>query len=151
MADVVVDVAVLVSSARLLTIEPARILAERYDVDTSGVDPEASIDPVHALDLKLRDDQAGFRARLNTDIETEIGKIACDVVAEYEIDGVIIDEESTPALQEFVNNVAVMHVLPYTRQYIADVTQRVFGSALVMPILQRGDLTFAIAHPNSHG
>lgn len=47
-------------------------------------------------------------------------------------------------MQEFVNNVAIMHILPYARQSIADLTQRVFSAPLLMPIMQRGELQFQV-------
>lgn len=45
---------------------------------------------------------------------------------------------------DYSNDVAVVALLPYLRQAIADLTQRVFGSPLLMPALQRGAVTFSM-------
>lgn len=46
---------------------------------------------------------------------------------------------------DFANDVAILAILPFTRQAIADITARVFGAALLMPIIQRGQLVFGLS------
>jgi len=137
----------LLASVKLLGVEVPRLLAEQNGAGFDDDDPNPQIEPLHGLNLTLRDDHAGFRVRFNTDIDVAIGRVGCDVLAEYELSEFLIDAGSTEAMAEFVNGVALMHVLPYTRQHIADVTQRVFGTPLLMPIVQRGEITFEIAYP----
>lgn len=143
---VIADVSELVQLTRLVSIMPTRILVERSDDELSDDDESVPIEPLHALSLTLRDDESGFRVRFTTDIIVPFGRIGCDVEAEYEVDGAKIRAQSTGAMAEFVNGVALMHVFPYTRQHLADATARVFGTALLMPIVQRGDISFSVTY-----
>lgn len=141
--ELVVDVHRLVEASSLLSVEVFKLSAERQ-LDVEPTD-DFEIDPSYLLTTDFRDDGAGFRIRLLTDIETPIGTISCGVLAEYAHDGVRLGPESSEALNEFVNGVALMHIIPYVRQAIADVTLRVYQSPLLMPILQRGQMTFDVS------
>ncbi len=141
MPDVVKTVEELVETASLVSIEIDELGAERKPGDASE---EVSVEPAYDLTLNLRDDFAGFRVRLLTTIDVPIGLIRCGVYAEYELSGSTIGSESTEAVGVFVNNVALMHVLPYVRQSIADITLRVFNGPLLMPIIQRGEISFKV-------
>ncbi|GAA0422517.1 hypothetical protein [Leifsonia naganoensis] len=143
--EVVADVGQLVEHAGLLGISIVKIAAERFDDVQPSEDFE--IEPRYSLVFMLRDDAAGFRVRIETDIELPVGSVSCAVAAEYGLEGLVVRKGSTVALQEFVNNVALMHVLPFTRQAIADVTQRVFNAPLLMPIIQRGAISFELETP----
>ncbi|WP_138413083.1 hypothetical protein [Sinomonas gamaensis] len=139
---VIADVHELIDATSLTAITFFKLYAERWlDPD---VDPEQDfeIEPEYALNVHTREDDAGFRVLLETTIKTPIGEIACGVRAEYEHPGHVLQASSSDALTEFINGVALMHVLPFTRQGIADLTQRTFDAPLLMPIIQRGELEF---------
>jgi len=108
--------------------------------DSSGAE---LVDPAYGLDIDLRDADDGFRIRLTTRVEAPQGTIVSQVGAEYVVEALSIRSVSRVILVEFVNNVALMHILPYTRQSISDISVRVFGSPLLMPIIQRGELSFS--------
>jgi len=97
--------------------------------------------------IDSRDDGHGFRVLFETNIEFSGGCVECGLSAEYELDGARLQDDEGKVMSEFVNGVALMHLIPYTRQLIADMTQRVFGNALLMPILQRGELQFEVTRP----
>lgn len=139
--EVADDVNQLVAAADLESIEVYRLVAER-DLFASARD-DVEIDPTYTLTVDFRDEGDGFRVRLQTDVETPIGQISCGVLAEYGLGEARLTAESGEALTEFVNGVALMHVIPYARQSIADLTLRVFGAPLLMPIIQRGQITFS--------
>lgn len=138
--DFVVDVHKLVENTSLLGIYVYQLSAVR-ELDAPQTD-DFEIDPHYSLTADFRDDRAGFRVRLVTEIETPIGRIECGVYAEYDHAGVNLGPESSEAFNEYVNGVALMHLIPYVRQSIADVTLRVFNAPLLMPILQRGQMVF---------
>lgn len=141
--EVIVDVHQMVAATSLRGIHFSKLHAERW-LDVDSDDDEYEIDPKYTLNVDLRGDGTGFRVRFETQIATPIGEIACGVLAEYEHPDLLLREASGDALTEFVNGVALMHVLPYTRQGIADLTQRTFDAPLLMPIIQRGELSFAM-------
>lgn len=130
------------ASTSLLTIETPKLCAERNYVEVSE---PFDIVPEYELNTAFRDDLAGFRVILRTIIDVPIGRIECNTSAEYEMEDLLADDVPDEAFGQFVNDVAVMHILPYTRQSIADITQRVFANALLMPIMQRGSIQFDVA------
>lgn len=133
----------LVENASLLSIEVFKLSAERKPDDHAGAD-EVEVDPRYSIGADFSDDEQRFRIRFLTSIKTPLGDIDCGVYAEYGLPGLVLGPESSGAVTEFVNNVAIMHMLPYVRQTIADVTQRVFNAPLLMPMVQRGQLTFEL-------
>jgi hypothetical protein len=141
--EIIVDVHRMVEATSLRGIHAYKLHAERW-LDGDSDDDEYEIDPKYTLNVDIRGDKVGFRVRFLTEITTPIGEIACGVLAEYEHPEVVLRQESGDALAEFVNGVALMHILPYARQGIADLTQRTFDAPLLMPIIQRGEMSFAM-------
>lgn len=140
-----VSIQQLVADVSLASISFIELGAAR---DPSGAVPdggEASVEPVHRLQTAFQDDLQGFRVRVRTEIELPIGSIVVDVAAEYSLDTVAGSSIDQALLLEFVNEVAVMHLVPYIREGLADITRRVFGAGLLMPIMQRGEMNFDLA------
>lgn len=131
-----------VGSCALTSVSQFELSAKRA-LTPEAADESESVDPVYGLDIDLRDADDGFRIRLTTRIESAKGTIVSEVGAEYMVESTSIRSVSKSMLIEFVNNVALMHILPYTRQSISDITTRVFESALLMPMIQRGELSFS--------
>lgn len=136
-----VDLMRLVQSVNLQHISQLELSAKRA---SASVEPDADevVQPLHTLGLNPRDDGAAFMVRLATVIESSAGRIVSEVAVEYSVDGFTMDSVSERVLLEFANNVAIMTAIPFVRQSIADITLRVFGSPLLMPVMQRGDLEF---------
>lgn len=105
---------------------------------------DEEIQPDHFLGTATRDDGKAFRVRLRTEIEFDVGEITVDLAADYTMQNLDAKDISREVMQEFVNGVAMMMLAPYLRQAIADMTLRVFGASLTMPILQRGQLAFEL-------
>lgn len=132
----------IVEASRLLDIQALVLHAtRRLDVEPPA---RSSITPAHGLKVNIRDDHQAFRVIFATELELVIGEVKTEFLAEYELDDRRIESESGAAITSFVNNVALMHILPYVRQGIADLTARVFGTPIVMPIIQRNEITFNI-------
>jgi len=134
-----------VDDVQLGSISYFEISALRNDL-INVIDPtedgSVTITPQYTLQTAHRDDDRGFRVRIRSDIETSVGTIKVDVAADYVLTNLHAAEISPGLMIEFVNEVAVMVLLPYLRQSIADVSQRVFGASLTMPIYKRGEVSF---------
>lgn len=106
------------------------------------LDAEAApVAPQYGLQAMIADDSQHFRLVLRIDIEAPEGEIRAAAMANYTV------SDGSPGLTmrlavEYANEVGVMTLLPYLRQAIADLTLRVFGGTLLMPILARGAVQF---------
>lgn len=145
-----VDVHALVDDADLHAISMVNLSARRIEREAKNAS-EFSVDPQYTLQTARREDDKGFRITLQTEIEAPIGDIRCDVEAEYVLQQLVMTAVPQEVLQEFVNDVAIMAMLPFVRQGIADITLRVFESPLLMPIIQRGQITFGLPPDETSG
>lgn len=103
----------------------------------------APTEPRYGLQAAVADDLHHFRLILRIDLEATEGEIRAAAMANYAV------AEDAPDLTmrlvvEYANEVGVMALLPYLRQAIADLAQRVFGGALLMPVLPRGAVSFEL-------
>lgn len=139
----------LVQSASLESVYFRELSAVRESDESGpiGVD----VGPRFGLRLGSDDEGHGLGINLRCELEPEGAKVAVEVVAEY-----TLNEESAGEFEldenlvtHFANEVGVMALLPFVRQAVADLTQRVMGGALLMPVMQRGDLTFNVPPPST--
>lgn len=145
-----VDIRALAQDAALTSISFFELSAARFEDDgeleavTSGDDndEEPGI-PEQYLNVARSEDGDGFRVRVKTVIDWRGGRIAVDVASEYSLDDLRSEQVSSALMLEYVNEVAIMHIIPYLRQGIADVSQRIWGEPLLLPVLQRGEMTFS--------
>lgn len=106
---------------------------------------DVEFSPSFQMKIGVDSDTNQFLIRLKTTVESEIGTVIVDAGAEYSVDGsneLHVDDIPESLMLNFVNNVAVMHLTPYIRQSIADMSQRVFGNPVTLPIMRRGELSF---------
>lgn len=136
-----VTIQALVDDCSLSAIELYELSASRAE-SIDGVEDGEEIDPSYSLQIERRNDDKGFRVRIATQIETGVGTIRTDVAAKYDLDAIHASDIAQEVMVDFVNNVSIMALIPYIRQSIADMSLRVFESALLMPMVQRGELTF---------
>jgi len=115
-----------------------KVAAELRD-DIEVDDPEIG-DVLPSYSLRLLHEGSEIGVRLAVHLTTDIGEVAIDVAANY-VTPVPIDLPSAVHL-EFANDVAIMALIPYVRESVWSITQRVFGQALVMPVMQRGEIAF---------
>jgi len=86
---------------------------------------------------------ADFRVFLRCEIDLPQGQVAVETVAAYGVEGESANYLKDPeVLIAYVNDVAVMACLPFVRQALSGLTQRVFDSPLVMPVRPRGAVRF---------
>ncbi|MFE4951960.1 hypothetical protein ACFQ9V_17800 [Leifsonia sp. NPDC056665] len=131
----------LLREVQLLGIQQIELGAARGTGDMAD-NPQA--EPTYGLQMTGRDDDKAFRVGLRTEILIGNGSILSNIEAEYELSTVAYSSIIEQTKIDFANEVAVMAILPYTRQAIADISARVFGAALLMPIIQRGQLVFSL-------
>lgn len=133
----------VVNDAQLLSIDLVHLAASRELEAT----PEAATDinPVYELATDERGDGHQLQVIFRTLIDVPFGSIRCDVVAAYAFPKISVAAMSPDVFDQFINDVAIMHVLPYTRQAIADITLRVFQNPLLMPVMKLGEVRFEIA------
>lgn len=149
-----VDIHALVAEAELLHIATLEISAGRTDLSQSNDELMASFeDKGHDIDMDFgvsldlgEEDDGRFRVRVLTEVESDPGIIRVNIAAEYELANLGPREVSDDVMLEFVNKVSVMTILPYVRQAIADISQRVFTYPLTMPLFKVDELTFDKSH-----
>lgn len=118
------------------------------DAHAEGRDLEDEVEPSYALAIDTDQERNRFRLRLRVELTTPVGDVVAEAGAEYAVDEAFpIGDLTHGLLVEYANHVGVMALLPYLRQVIADLTQRVFGGALLMPVLPRGAVTFPTPEP----
>jgi hypothetical protein len=122
--------------------ELSAVRSENRSEGTSSAGGSEELEPVYFLHTAFRDDGAGFRIRIRTEVQAEIGSIVSDIAIEYDLTSLVPAQIDQTLMFAFVNEVAAMSLVPYIRQSIADITLRVFGASLMMPLVRRGQMTF---------
>ncbi|ASR55528.1 hypothetical protein [Cellulomonas sp. PSBB021] len=141
MAEPSADVRALVPLALLDELTFVELHAVRR-LDVAAPD-DVEITPQYTLDAGTSDDATRFRIVLSVALDLGVGDVRVAVAAYYTA------QDGAPTLSqalvvEYANEVGVMTMLPFLRQGIADVTQRVFGTPLLMPVMPRGSLAFPV-------
>lgn len=113
-------------------IGPGR-LDDGTDVDDSD----------NELGVFWTDDRARVLVRMYSTLRSDAGEIRVGTQAEY---AVAEEVRGAPAEveQEFVNRVAIMAIVPYTRAAVAEMSSRVFGVTYTLSVIRPGDITFAL-------
>lgn len=133
------------SAAELVQELRANIVDVQFFALEAKIDEQSDVDEfpsnvVPAFSMQVRQDGAEIGVRLSVRLELGVGQVHVDAAATY-----VANEEFTmgePASLEFANEVGVMALLPYIRQAIADLTQKVFGNVVLLPVVQRGAIQF---------
>lgn len=120
--------------------------AEVHEVaaDEDAPTPVDEIQPRYGL--KIRHEGAEIGIRVSVVLELGVGVIKVDASVNYVANEVVAMTEATRL--DFANNVGLMAVLPYIRQAVADLSQRVFDDVVLMPIVQRGEVSFGPDDPD---
>lgn len=134
----------MVQGVELEEITFRELSAVRADEDETVLREHAGAVPKFALGIiQDGDDETRFELRLRCEISFPDGS---ELVAEPRARYQVLEDSLLPLskglLVEFANEVAVMALIPYLRQAVADLSQRVFGAVLLMPVMQRGEVSF---------
>ncbi|MBT1618129.1 protein-export chaperone SecB [Curtobacterium flaccumfaciens pv. poinsettiae] len=138
----------VVAASDLVDVSYYELAATQND-DSISEAPEGDTQLHLAQEMSYgtRDDDRGFRVRIRTTVDApDQGKVVIGVSAAWQYAGESAQAISRATMLDFINNVAVMVLLPYIREATSDLTRRVFGSALVLPVIQRGQIGFTEDH-----
>lgn len=131
----------IVDAAELEHIACLEIESRRLEPDEVP-GPEEGQEDVFAFALKLaqNDDHSQLIVRLRTNVDSLLHETTVEVGAIYALDPP--SEIPEEIRLEFANLVGIMTVLPFVRETVADVTRRVVGRSVIMPMIKAGDLRF---------
>jgi len=135
----------------LTALAPAAVLEDLSFVELyvkrrldAPVDATGTGEPQFTLQTQHHeDDDRRFRLLLSVEVDAGVGELRVTTLASYLVTDPTIRLSQRIAV-EYANEVGVTTMLPFLRQGIADLTQRVFGSALLMPVLPRGAVAFPL-------
>lgn len=143
------DIHDLVADVDLLSVSVLDLAATRNDLNIGTDELNEKYGDGYTASPSFRllldkDDESRhlFRVRLIVEVDSEPGTIKVHLAAEYELKQLDTEQIPEALILEFVNKVALMAMLPFVRQYIADMSQRVFIQPLTMPVYRAGDLSF---------
>lgn len=128
-----------------------RLLSAEAASDPAAGTAEVEASPTFELRIARPDAPKPFDSFLvgvRIDAQSNRGRAAVWYEAHYALSGEP-EPVGLPLLTQFANEVAVMVLLPYLREGLADVTRRVWGSTLLVPMMQRGQLVFSV--PSQEG
>ncbi len=109
--------------------------------DISSIE-EYEVSPELSLQLARDPENNKIRVRLRVEIDAEPGTVVADSGAEYSVADIDVPTLSEAVFLEFANKVGAFALIPYLRQGVADMTSRVWGSPLLMPMYSQGDINF---------
>lgn len=87
------------------------------------------------IGVQYRHGEEDFGIRLNARLRNSTGEAVVSVAGEYSLD------DYAPTKRDvllFANEVAVMTLFPYLREGVSELTNRVFGDAVLLPVAPRG-------------
>lgn len=107
--------------------------------------------PVFRLGIVIADDSqnpdpnlAIAQVALNVELIIPEGQVCVEPVATYQIPREHSEAFNPRALTAYVNETGLLHLLPFARQALLDLSVKVFQNPIVMPILTSQDLNFEI-------
>lgn len=98
-----------------------------------------------AIDVQTRTEEDNFGVRALLRLQAPPGDINVQVAAEYDV----LEGEAPNGhiLSLFASEIAMMALFPYLREAVQDLSAKVFGEPIILPIVQRGG--FRQDAPNS--
>lgn len=110
------------------------------DAHTPGADEAQEDEFGFALKLAQNDDNDQLIVRLRTDVDSLFHETTVEVGAIYALDPP--REIPEDVRLEFANLVGIMALLPFMREAVADMTRKVVGHPVIMPMIKTGDIRF---------
>lgn len=127
------------------SIRERELWCVREDIDEPEELPHFALQ-VDLEDLEEMAEGAPRRVRygLKLELETTEGRIRIAVDARYEVPPEWAQRFSLSLAVEFANHVALMNIFPYMRQSLSDLSMRVLDNRILMPVYERGDVSFPV-------
>lgn len=125
-----------------IEIEGVQFFRLQAEVNEDALLTDGPDEIAPAYGLKLRHEGLELGTRISVTLDQLAWKIVVDAAVNYKTAvPVQLDRE---ALLDFANRIGVMALLPYLRQAIADLSQRVLGEVVLMPVIPPGGLVFTM-------
>ncbi len=142
------DRTVVASLTQLIQEVTVRLVGITYYKVSGEINGELATDsleigelvPTYLLKMFVGDTEIGVRLKLS--LKGEVGEIEVDLAANYVTPMPVTVPEAVTL--EFANEVGIMALIPFIRETVFSISQRVFGSAVVLPVFQRGDISFTV-------
>lgn len=132
-----VRIRALIDASSLASIETYECSARRHETPDENIEANR-VNVEVAAQFRIGSDGFGIRLVCEAAFREGIAKVSTS--GEYELEEGF--EPSRRDVQLFGNEVAVMTVFPFLRESMSDITTRVFGKPLLLPIAERGVISF---------
>ena len=147
------DVPLLTTADEMLRIAELQLAAIRFDhlsIDLIDNAPQAGVDredsestPIEiTCNLGTRQEGKEFGARFEFHFKAAQWQAVIAVITDYE--GCQEFALSPEAPADFASRVALIAAFPYVREALSDLTTRVTGTAVLLPLLRPGQIVFAL-------
>ena len=147
------DVPLLTTADEMLRIAELQLAAIRFDhlsIDLIDNAPQAGVDredsestPIEiTCNLGTRQEGKEFGARFEFHFKAAQWQAVIAVITDYE--GCQEFALSPEAPADFASRVALIAAFPYVREALSDLTTRVTGTAVVLPLLRPGQIVFTL-------
>lgn len=137
------DLHALVAESNLAEVSCFELSARLGDATSDDLEGVADLGISQELIFGTRDDDAAFRIRIRTLMDVpEGGQVVVGIAGEWDYAPGTASQIAESVMLDFVNNVAIMVLMPFIREHAADLSRRVFGNALMLPMMQRGQIQF---------
>ena len=146
------DVPLLTTADEMLSIAELQLAAIRFDhlsIDLMDNAPQAGADrddsestPIE-INCKLGTRQEGkeFGTRFEFHFKAAQWQAIIAVITDYVgCQGFVVSPEVSA---DFASKVALMAAIPFVREALSDLTTRVTGTAVLLPLIRPGQITFA--------
>lgn len=132
-------VQLLIEHAELQSVQFHEYGARRFSAPVEDIESdEANVN----VEVQHRIDETSFGIRLNCSVRVRAGEATVSVAVEYDVANA--HKFTKRDVLMFANEVAVMTAFPFLREGVSDVTRRVFGDPILLPIAPRGTIAFEI-------
>lgn len=132
----------MVKSAELTEIKTVRIDAENFDPFL--VHDDVPVEPKFAANFTGYENGSLHLSLALTITFGEVGRVHTVHTAEYTSETHSLSAATVSDIETFMNRVALIHLLPFVRATLADITTRLFNAPLFMPIFLPGEMTFSL-------
>lgn len=130
----------LLERSELATISFHEVSAKLFD---GGAQSDPSPGAQVSLGLQHRSDPEGFGIRIVADIAVPNGEVRVTAAVDYKLLKGVLPVQRV--LELFANEVAIMTLFPYLREGVADISSKVLGAPIMLPIAHRGQIGFDVA------
>ena len=106
---------------------------------------DGDLEPQFSLAIDSSDNPKKARFRLGLELTLPFAEIEVEAGAVYDLGTAELDDLETPVLQNFINKVVVMTLVPYLRAEVTSLTSKLFRMPITLPILAPGEVSFQVA------